>query len=49
MEADVSDPDMERLLAIMARLRDPTESCPWDREQDFARWQKSWGTSCSRA
>lgn len=24
---------MERLLALMARLRDPVEGCPWDREQ----------------
>lgn len=23
------------LLEIMARLRDPTHGCPWDREQDF--------------
>jgi MazG family protein len=28
---------MGRLLAIMARLRDPERGCPWDREQDFAR------------
>jgi nucleoside triphosphate diphosphatase len=27
---------IERLLAIMARLRDPECGCPWDREQDFA-------------
>lgn len=27
---------VERLLAIMARLRDPERGCPWDREQDFA-------------
>lgn len=27
---------IERLLAIMARLRDPVGGCPWDREQDFA-------------
>ncbi len=26
----------DRLLAIMARLRDPEHGCPWDREQDFA-------------
>ena len=26
---------VERLLAIMARLRDPTDGCPWDREQTF--------------
>ena len=25
-----------RLLAIMARLRDPAAGCPWDLEQDFA-------------
>ena len=27
---------IERLLAIMARLRDPKDGCPWDREQDFS-------------
>jgi MazG family protein len=27
---------MDRLLAIMARLRDPAEGCPWDVEQSFA-------------
>lgn len=27
---------IERLLAIMARLRDPERGCPWDREQDWA-------------
>jgi ATP diphosphatase len=33
----MSDPDtIQRLLAIMARLRDPARGCPWDREQDFA-------------
>ena len=26
---------IERLLGIMARLRDPVRGCPWDREQDF--------------
>jgi nucleoside triphosphate diphosphatase len=26
----------DRLLAIMARLRDREHGCPWDREQDFA-------------
>jgi ATP diphosphatase len=26
---------IEELLAIMARLRDPASGCPWDREQDF--------------
>jgi len=27
---------IDRLLAIMARLRDPEHGCPWDKEQDFA-------------
>ena len=27
---------IERLLAIMARLRDPEHGCPWDRQQSFA-------------
>jgi MazG family protein len=27
---------IDRLLAIMARLRDREHGCPWDREQDFA-------------
>lgn len=27
---------MERLLEVMARLRDPEGGCPWDIEQDFA-------------
>jgi MazG family protein len=32
-----SDPDpLARLLAIMARLRDPDGGCPWDLEQTFA-------------
>ncbi|WP_151117514.1 nucleoside triphosphate pyrophosphohydrolase [Hypericibacter adhaerens] len=26
---------IDRLLAIMARLRDPAAGCPWDLEQDF--------------
>src|SRR5712691_2656729 len=26
---------LDRLLAIMARLRDPEHGCPWDREQNF--------------
>ena len=30
------EPAMDRLLAIMARLRDPVAGCPWDREQSFA-------------
>lgn len=28
-------PPMERLLAIMARLRDRQDGCPWDQEQTF--------------
>ena len=27
---------IDRLLGIMARLRDPKDGCPWDREQSFA-------------
>ena len=26
---------MNRLLEIMARLRDPVRGCPWDREQSY--------------
>jgi nucleoside triphosphate diphosphatase len=26
---------MQKLLDIMAKLRDPDEGCPWDRDQDF--------------
>jgi MazG family protein len=29
-------PPLERLLAIMARLRDPADGCAWDLEQTFA-------------
>jgi nucleoside triphosphate diphosphatase len=29
-------PPLERLLSIMARLRDPQNGCEWDRTQDFA-------------
>jgi nucleoside triphosphate diphosphatase len=32
----VTTPPLERLLAIMARLRDTERGCPWDLEQDFA-------------
>jgi MazG family protein len=32
----MSQTPIERLLAIMARLRDPKGGCPWDREQNFA-------------
>lgn len=28
--------DIQALLEIMARLRDPERGCPWDRAQDFA-------------
>jgi len=28
--------ELERLLGIMARLRDPLQGCPWDLQQDFA-------------
>ena len=28
--------ETERLIAIMAALRDPATGCPWDVEQDFA-------------
>ena len=36
-DALIHDPDggLPRLLAIMARLRDPVTGCPWDIEQDF--------------
>ena len=29
-------PPIQRLLQVMARLRDPDGGCPWDLEQDFA-------------
>ncbi|MFN3627647.1 nucleoside triphosphate pyrophosphohydrolase [Parvibaculum sp.] len=32
----MSERAIDRLLAIMARLRDPNGGCPWDLEQDFA-------------
>lgn len=28
--------EMQKLLEIMARLRDPSDGCPWDQEQTFA-------------
>jgi nucleoside triphosphate diphosphatase len=31
-----SDPAINRLLEIMAQLRDPEKGCPWDVEQTFA-------------
>ena len=27
---------LQQLLEIMERLRDPEQGCPWDQEQDFA-------------
>jgi nucleoside triphosphate diphosphatase len=30
------DAAMQRLIAIMARLRDPDGGCPWDLEQDYS-------------
>jgi len=32
----VLTPPLEKLVEIMARLRDPETGCPWDVEQDFA-------------
>jgi nucleoside triphosphate diphosphatase len=32
----VAQSGIERLLQVMARLRDPDGGCPWDLEQDFA-------------
>ena len=29
-------PQVNRLLEIMAKLRDPEQGCPWDKQQDFA-------------
>jgi len=37
MSTDLPEaPGIDRLLAVMARLRDPDGGCPWDIEQDFA-------------
>ncbi|MFY7780070.1 MAG: nucleoside triphosphate pyrophosphohydrolase [Tagaea sp.] len=33
---DTKAPPMARLLAVMAKLRDPATGCPWDIEQSFA-------------
>src|SRR3546814_18793047 len=33
---DAAARSLARLLAIMARLRDPAGGCPWDLEQNFA-------------
>jgi ATP diphosphatase len=35
-EAIIDKPDINRLLEIMARLRDPESGCPWDCAQDFS-------------
>ncbi len=35
MTDPTAESGMSRLLAIMARLRDPERGCPWDVEQDF--------------
>src|SRR5690606_25990777 len=32
---DRSRPGIDRILAVMARLRDPVHGCPWDLEQTF--------------
>ena len=32
----VNAQSIERLIAVMARLRDPNGGCPWDLEQDFS-------------
>lgn len=32
---DDSNPQLNRLLTIMSRLRDPQQGCPWDLKQDF--------------
>ena len=34
--SDARQHDMADLLAIMARLRDPQNGCPWDVQQDFS-------------
>jgi ATP diphosphatase len=35
-EHDMTEQDIDRLLAIMARLRDREHGCPWDVQQTFA-------------
>lgn len=32
----MTDRNIDRLIGIMARLRDPKDGCPWDVEQNFA-------------
>jgi ATP diphosphatase len=36
MRPRMARPGIDALLAIMARLRDPENGCPWDVKQDFA-------------
>ena len=36
MKQPNQDRPIDRLLAIMRRLRDPADGCPWDVEQDFS-------------
>ena len=36
MSAPSAPSELDRLLGIMARLRDPQQGCPWDLQQDFA-------------
>jgi len=35
-ETIIAKPDINQLLDIMERLRDPQSGCPWDRVQDFS-------------
>src|SRR4029434_11029704 len=36
MDKQSDNRDIQKLLEIMATLRDPARGCPWDREQTFA-------------
>lgn len=36
LDMDQAAAGIQGLLAVMARLRNPTHGCPWDLEQDFA-------------
>ena len=36
MQKQIDKESIEKLLEIMAKLRDPASGCPWDREQTFA-------------
>ncbi len=36
MTASPRHDQLERLLSIMATLRDPVNGCEWDKKQDFA-------------